>query len=175
MVAGGQDVGQAGQVADFFHGAVAVREFQQVEVGVRHHHKLGLAANPAAHVDIAVGTASAGGIDAQAHAGVLLLAGAAAATGHVERHRHDVALFEGFHITAHFQHLAGDFVAQHQTGQRGGPAAHHVLVGTADVGGQHPQNHAVLCRLAQRVDEFGERDGLHLDLAVAYVYDTSVV
>ena len=40
VVTGGQNVGQAGQVADFLHRAVAVRQFEQVEIGIRPGEKL---------------------------------------------------------------------------------------------------------------------------------------
>ena len=59
MEAGGQDIGQHRQVADLRHGLVAIREFQQVEVGVGDGHVSCLPADPAAHVDITVGTAGA--------------------------------------------------------------------------------------------------------------------
>ena len=54
VVAGRQDVGEQRQVLDLGHGLVAVGELQQVEVRVGDHHELGLAADPAAHVDVAI-------------------------------------------------------------------------------------------------------------------------
>ena len=63
VVTGGEDVGQAGQVADLLHGPITIRQFQQVEVGVRHHGVFGLAAGPVAHVDVAVGTAGTRRVD----------------------------------------------------------------------------------------------------------------
>ncbi|MNT09516.1 hypothetical protein D3C72_1443030 [compost metagenome] len=82
----GQDVRQTGQVADLRHGLIAIGEAQQVEVGIRHHDVLGLAAYPVTHVHVAVRAARARRVHGQADAGVLFLAGAAAAAGHVERH-----------------------------------------------------------------------------------------
>jgi len=144
VVAGGQDVGEAGQVADLFHRLRLVRELQQVEVGIGHHHILGLAADPAAHVHIAVGAAGARRVDAETDAGALLLAAAAAAAGHIEGHRDQVALGQRLHVATQLDHLAGDLVAQDQALGRRGASAHHVLVASANVGGDDFQNHAVL-------------------------------
>src|SRR3979409_82314 len=89
--AGRQDVRQHGEVHDLGQGLVLVRELEQIEVRIGHHDVAGLAADPAAHVDIAVGAARATGIDRQAHAGIRLPAGAAPSTGDVERHRYEIA------------------------------------------------------------------------------------
>ena len=62
VVAGREDVRQHGQVTDLGHGLVPVGELEQVPVGVGHGHVLGLAAQPAAHVDIAVGGAGLAGL-----------------------------------------------------------------------------------------------------------------
>ncbi|MCY1426453.1 hypothetical protein D9M71_422740 [compost metagenome] len=86
VVTGRENVGEAGQVADFLHGLVAVRQFQQVEVGIRHQHVFSLATGPVAHVHIAVGATGTGRVDGQANAGVLFLARTAAAASNVERH-----------------------------------------------------------------------------------------
>ncbi|MNE87106.1 hypothetical protein D3C80_1842660 [compost metagenome] len=93
MIAGGQDVREAGQVADFFHSAITIRQLKEVEICVGHHHVLCLATGPITHVDIAVSTTWTGRIDAQAHASVHLFAGAASATGHVEGYRYQIADF----------------------------------------------------------------------------------
>jgi hypothetical protein len=53
----GQDVGQAGRIADLFESLRLVRELQTIEVGVRHHDVFGLAADPPAHIDITVSAA----------------------------------------------------------------------------------------------------------------------
>src|SRR5450830_687453 len=174
VVAGGQDVGEAGQVSYFLHGLVAVRQFQQVEVGVRHQHVFGLAAGPVAHVDVAVGATGTGRVDGQAHAGVLLFAGAAAAARHVERHRDQVADFQVLDVAALLDHFTGDLVTEHQAGLGSGAAAHHVLVGAADVGGDHAQDDAVFNLPATRVLHFGIVDFLYFDLAVAEIHDTTI-
>ena len=98
-------------------------------------HVFGLAADPAAHVDIAVSRAGPRRIHVQADAGLAFLAVAAAAAGDVERHRHQVADLDEFDVAAGFDHLAGDLVAEDQARRRGSAAADHVLVAAADVGG----------------------------------------
>ncbi|CRQ74176.1 hypothetical protein PAERUG_P47_London_12_VIM_2_12_12_02542 [Pseudomonas aeruginosa] len=174
VVAGGEDVRKAGQVADLLHRRFAVGQFQQVEVGVGHQHVFGLAADPATHVDVAVGAAGTRRIDRQADAGVLFLAGTAVAAGDVERYRDQVADLHGFHATPDLHHLAGDLVAQHQAFRRGGTAAHHVLVGAADVGGDHPQDHPVVDLPALRVLHLRIGNVLHLDLARAEIDHTTI-
>ena len=174
MITGRQDVGEAGQVADLLHGLVAIRQFQQVEVGVGHQHVLGLAAGPVAHVNIAVGTAGTRRVDRQAHAGVHFLAAAAAAAGDVERHRDQITDLQVLHVTALLDHLTGDLVAQHQADLSGGTAAHHVLVGAADIGGNHTQNDPVFDLATARVLHFRIVDFLHFDLASAEIDDATI-
>ena len=91
-----------------------VGEPQQVPVGVGDHDVLGLAADPAAHVDVAVGGARPGRVDVEADAGLALLAVAAATAGDVERHRDDVADLDELDVRAGLDHLAGDLVAEDQ-------------------------------------------------------------
>jgi hypothetical protein len=122
---------------------VLVREHQQVPVGVRHQHVLGLAADPAAHVDVAVGGARTVRVHVQADAGLALLAVLAAPAGDVERHRAQVADLDELDAGTDLDHLAGDLVAEHQALRGGGAAADHVLVGAADVGGDDLQDGAV--------------------------------
>jgi len=50
-----------------------------------------------------------------------------------------------------FDHFTGDLVTQDQTGLGSGAAAHHVLVGAADVAGDYAQDDAVLDLPAARV------------------------
>src|SRR5581483_3658909 len=174
VVAGGEDVGQAGEVADLLQGLVPVREAEQVEVGVGHHHVLGLAAHPATHVHVAVGGAGPGRVHAQADARPALLAVAAAAAGDVEGHGHQVAHLDELDIPARLHHLAGDLVAEHQPGGSRGPAPHHVLVAPTDVGGDDLEDDAVIAApVPQR--QFGEVDGLDLDLARLDVCNSAVV
>ena len=60
METGRKYVGQAREILDLGHGLVFVREPQDVEIGVRDHHVLGLAADPTTHVDITVGSTGTG-------------------------------------------------------------------------------------------------------------------
>ena len=92
--AGGEDVREHGQVHDLFQCLIAVRETQQVPVGVGNQHVLGLSAYPAAHVHVAVGAAGAVRVDVEANAGLLLLTVPAAAAGDVEGDRDDVAYLD---------------------------------------------------------------------------------
>ncbi|MNO85930.1 hypothetical protein D3C76_773150 [compost metagenome] len=174
MVAGRQNVGEAGQVTDLLHGLVAIRQFQQVEVGVRHQHVLSLAAGPVAHVDVTVGATGAGRVDGEADTGVHLFARAAAAARDVERYRHQVAHLQAFDITPQLDDFTGDFVAQDQADLGSGAAADHVLVGAADVGGDHLEDHAVLDLLATRVLHFRVVDIAYFDLAGAEIYHSTI-
>src|SRR5207247_560881 len=103
-------------------------------IGVGNHDILGLSADPAAHIDVAVGRAGAGGIDGEADAGLAFKAIAAAAAGDVEGNGDQVALFQELDIAAGFDDFAGDFVAENQPGGGGGSAADHVLIRAADIG-----------------------------------------
>ncbi|MCY1423136.1 hypothetical protein D9M71_388430 [compost metagenome] len=174
VIAGRQDVGEAGQVADFFHRPVAIRQFQQVEVGVRHHGVFGLATGPVAHVDVTISTARTRRVDAQADACVHFFAGTAAPASHVERYGHQVADFQVLDVTALLDHFAGDFMAQHKAGLRRGTPAHHVLVGTTDVGGNHFENDPVLDLATARVLHFRIVNLLHFDLASAEIHHTTI-
>ncbi|MNV66228.1 hypothetical protein D3C71_1589720 [compost metagenome] len=49
-----------------------------------------------------------------------------------------------------------------------------MLVGAADIGGNHAQDHAMVNALAARVFHFWIGDGLHLDLACAEIHDTTI-
>ena len=68
MIAGGKDVAEQGQILDLVNRLLFVREFEQVEIGVRDHDIFRLAADPSAHVNIAVSGAGAGFIDVQTNA-----------------------------------------------------------------------------------------------------------
>src|SRR4029453_9512578 len=144
VVAGREDVRQHGQVPDLGHGLVLVGELEQVPVGVGDGHVLGLAAQPAAHVDIAVGGPGPGRVDVLTDPGVALLAVAAAPAGDVEGDADQVADLDVLDVAADLGHLAGDLVAEGLTLGGGGPPADHVLVGAADVGGDDFEDDAVL-------------------------------
>jgi hypothetical protein len=131
--AGREDVGQHRQVEDLLQRLIAVRELEEVPVGVGDQDELGLPADPAAHVDVAVRASGAIRIDVQADAGLALFAVAASAARDVEGNRHDVADLDELHVGTDLDDLAGDLVPEHQPGGGGRPPAHHVLVGPADV------------------------------------------
>lgn len=184
VVARREDVRQHRQVEDLLHRLIAVREAKQVPVGVGDHDVLGLAADPAAHVDVAVGAAGPIGVHVQADLGLALLAVDAAAAGDVERDGAEIALLDELDARPDLDHLAGDLVAQDQALGGGGAAADHVLVGTADVGGDDLQDGRVgeLPAHVSGVDagavvelEVGEFEIDDLDLAGAFVGDAAVV
>ena len=120
-----------------------VGEFDQVEIGVGHHNIFRLPADPAAHVHIAIRRARPRRIHGEADARLAFAAVAAAPAGDVERHGHQIADVQHLDVAALLDHFAGDFMAQNQALRRRGPAADHVLVGAADVGGHDLQNDAV--------------------------------
>ncbi|MNN56279.1 hypothetical protein D3C81_1711990 [compost metagenome] len=65
-------------------------------------------------------------------------------------------------------------MAQDQADLGSGAAADHVLVGAADVGGDHLEDHAVLDFLAAWVLHFRVVDFLHLDLARAEIHHSTI-
>ena len=162
--AGGEDVGEHGEVLDLRHGLGLVGERDEVEVGVGDHDVLGLAADPSAHVDVAVGSAGATGVDVEADSGLLGAAGAAAAASDVEGDGDEVSLFDVLDVGAEFDDFAGDLVAEDHAGGRGGAAADHVLIGAADVGGNDLQDDTVIDLLSCRIFEFGVVDRLNFDM-----------
>jgi hypothetical protein len=143
VVAGREDVGEHGQVEDLLQRLVAVGEPEQVPVGVRDQHVLGLAADPAAHVHVPVGRSRPVGVDLQADAGLAFLAVAAPAAGDVERYGADVPDLDELDIGPDVDHLTGDLVSEHQTLGGGGPPTHHVLVAAADVAGDCLEDRSV--------------------------------
>ncbi len=143
MIAGREDVREQGEVAYFGHRLLLIGKFEQVEIGVRNHDVIGLAADPAAHIDITVGAAGPSRIHIQANAGLAFLAVAAAAAGDVEGRGNQVTNLQKLNIVAFFDDFAGDLVAQDHAGRRSGPAAHHVLVAAADIGRDQLQNDRV--------------------------------
>src|SRR5260370_29055947 len=93
-----QNVREHRQVQDLGEGLLLVWEFQQVEVGIRHHHKLGLPSDPTTHIHVTVGSAGAISIHIQANACFTLATGTAASTRHVEGNRNNVADLEIFDV-----------------------------------------------------------------------------
>ena len=92
--------------------------FRQLKSAYGHHHELGLASGPAAHVHVAVRPARPGRVHRQADAGLALLAVAAAPARDVERRRDEVALLEELDVAALLDDLARDLVAEDR-GPRG--------------------------------------------------------
>jgi hypothetical protein len=182
--AGREDVREHRQVADLLHGLLLVGELEQVEVGIGNHHVLGLAADPAAHIDVAVGGAGAVGIDVEADAGPALLAVLAAAAGDVEGDGDEVALLDELDVAADLDHLARDLVPEDKPCRGGRPTANHVLVAPADVRRDDLDDDAVLCLAADigRIDsrsilehELRKVDGLNFDLPRLDIRNSSVV
>src|SRR5205814_7173617 len=91
VIAGREDVREKREVSYLLQRLVAVRELEEIEVGVGHKDVLGLPTDPAAHIYVAVSRAGTRGVDCQADAGLALLAVSAAAAGDVERHGDDIA------------------------------------------------------------------------------------
>ena len=172
VIAGGENVGEQGQILDLRHRLLSVRELDQVEIGVGNQNVFRLSADPSTHVDIAVSGARTRRIHGQTDAGLAFAAIAAASAGDVERNGDKVALLQEFDVNARLDHFARDFVTQDQTLRSGGAAAHHVLVGPADVGRDHFQNDAVGgVFAAERIgftlghSQFGIGDGLYFHLS----------
>src|SRR6202035_2486693 len=105
-----KDVGEHGQVLDLRHGLVLVREGNQIEIRIGNHDILGLAPDPAPHIDVAVGPAGTPGIHIKTDARFLAATGSTATAGDVERNRDKIALPDVFDVRSKFDHLAGDLV-----------------------------------------------------------------
>lgn len=103
-----------------------------------------------------------------------LFAGAAAAAGDVERDRYQVADLHALDVAALLDDFTGDFVAQDQADLGSSAATDHVLVRTADVGGDHLQDDAVFDFLAARVLHFRVVDLLYFDLASAEIHHSTI-
>jgi hypothetical protein len=103
----------------------------------------GLPADPSAHIDITIGAPGTVGVDVKADPGVALSTGPAPSACDVERNRDEVADLEILDVTALLDHFAGDLVSEHHAGRRRRAAAHHVLVGVADVRRDDLENDAV--------------------------------
>jgi hypothetical protein len=102
--------------------------------------------------------------------GVARLAVAAATARDVERHRHQVADLDDLDVGADLDDLAGDLMAEDETGRGGGAAADHVLVAPADVGGDRFDDRPVP-DLAPDVGRRYPRALLELELGIVGVDD----
>src|ERR1700737_3127375 len=170
-----QNVGEHRQVENLGEGLIFVRKFQQVEVGIGHHHKLGLASDPTTHIDVTVSSPGPIAVHVQANSRVALAAGAAASTRDVEGNRNNVADLEIFDVLTELDDFTGDLVTEHHADGSGGAATNHVLIGTADIGGNDFQDDAVLNRFARRVLELGVINGLDLYFSGAKKYYAFII
>ncbi|MNJ61688.1 hypothetical protein D3C77_574930 [compost metagenome] len=102
------------------------------------------------------------------------LAGAAAAAGDVEGHRHQVADFQVLDVLAQLDHFTGDFVTQDQADLGGGTTADHVLVGAADVGGDNLENYTMFDFTTARILQLWIINVANFHLSGTNVNDTSV-
>src|SRR5260370_1323400 len=76
----------------------------------------------------------------------------------IERRRSDVACAQEFSVRPHSDHFSGDLMVQHQTRLRRRAAANHMLVGSADVGGDDLENVGMFDLPPMRVLELGVGD-----------------
>ena len=77
-------------------------------------------------------------------------------------------------VSARFDHFTRDLVPEHHSDRRRGPAADHVLVGSAYVGRHHAQDDAVGDLASARGFELGVGNVLDFDLAGTGVDDAAV-
>src|SRR5699024_6273047 len=99
-----------------------------------------------------------------------LLAVAAAPARDVEGDGHDIAHLHELDVAAHFDDLAGDLVAQDEALRGRRTTADHVLVGAADVGGDGPEDDAVV-HLPAHIGRVHTGPVLELELRVGRVDD----
>ncbi len=161
------------RILDLGHGLVFVREPQDVEIGVRDHHVLGLAADPTTHVDITVGSTGTGGVDIQADARFPFFAIAAAAARNIKGHRDEITNVHKFNVPACFDDLTGNLMPEYEPGRCRGAASHHVLVAPTNIGAHHPEDHTMVTTAVSE-SKHREIDRLELDLAGANVRNTLV-
>src|SRR6266567_5537266 len=140
VVAGREDIREHGEVENLLEGLVAVGELKEVEIREWHHDVLGLPANPAAHINVAIGRAGACWIDIQADTCLAFVAHATTSARDIERRTADVALLDEQDIIADLYHFAGDLVPERLTDRRGRAASHHMLVAATDVGRDQLEN-----------------------------------
>jgi hypothetical protein len=139
-----QDVRQARQVPNLLHSLSFVGEFEQIEIGVRHHHIFCLAANPSTHVHISVSAAWPRGIDIQADSRRPFPAVATTAARNVKGNGYKVADIDKLHVAPSFYYLARNFMAEDESLWGGGSATNHVLIAATDIRGNNLENNSVL-------------------------------
>src|SRR6185437_13722893 len=140
VVAGREDVREHGEIENLLEGLVAVRELEEVEVREWHHNVLSLPADPATHINVAVGCAGARRIYIQADAGLTFVAHATTSARDIARGAADVARPDEQHIIADLNHFAGDLVSEGLTDGRGRATPYHMLVTATDVGRHQLEN-----------------------------------
>src|ERR1700676_5489670 len=96
MITGRQDIRQAGQISNFFHGLRFILELQEVEVGIGYQNVFRLAADPATHVNITVSAAGPRRVDVQTDTGFLFFAVSATTARHVKWDRNQIPDLEEF-------------------------------------------------------------------------------
>eukprot|EP00035_Acanthoeca_spectabilis_P020125 m.431269 g.431269 ORF g.431269 m.431269 type:complete len:417 (-) comp17276_c0_seq1:1024-2274(-) len=180
VVSSREDIREQSQGLDLLHRLVAVWEFEEVPVRVRHHDILSLATDPTAHVDVAVCGTGARRVDIKADTGVSGFAELAPPARDVKRHGAEVSLPDELNVVTALDHLASDFVPKDHTSGRSCSASHHVLVRAADVGGCHLEDDTVVTLAEARVElsrgelELREVDVLNFDLVRPHEDDTAI-
>jgi hypothetical protein len=150
-----------------------VRQLEQVEIGIRHHDKLGLSSDPSSHVNVAVRSSRPGFVGIQANTGLAAFTISASAAGDIERHGNDVPDIDELDVATGLDHLTRDLMTQYQPRRHSGASAHHVLIAAADVGRQNFQNNAVMA-LAGPQREFGKIDAMQLNQSRLDVNNASI-
>ena len=165
MITSRQNVAETRKIPDLFQRLSCVGKFEQVPVGVGHHHVFGLPANPAAEIDVAVGAAGPARIDIEADVGVALLAVAAASARHVEGHRDQVTFLDTLDVVSTLDYLAGNLMTQDHSRRCRRPAAHHVLVAAANIRRDRLENDPMLNLSSLRRLQLRISNTLHFNLA----------
>src|SRR5260370_26026520 len=110
MKASRQNVGEHRQVENLGEGLIFVWEFQQVKVGIGHHHKLGLPSDPTTHIHVTVSSPGPIAVHVQADSRFSFASGAAASTRDVEGNRNNVNDLEIFDVLTGLDHFNGDLL-----------------------------------------------------------------
>src|SRR5260370_7790413 len=110
-----QNVGEHGQVENLGEGLIFVWEFQQVEVGIGHHHKLGLPSDPTTHIHVTVSSPGPIPVHIQADSRFSFAAGAAASTRDVEGNRKNVTDLEIFDVLPNPSDFTADLLTHPNT------------------------------------------------------------
>ena len=175
MIASGKNVAEQGQILDLIHRPLFVRKFEKVEVGVRDHDVFCLAADPSAHINVAIGGSGTGLVDVQTNARMAFHAIAAAPARDVERDGNYVPLLDEKHIATGLDHLAGDFMSENQPRRRRRATAHHMLIGPAYVRRNDLEDDPVINPFAiGGINHFGKVDGLYFDYTLLDISHSAI-